>query len=82
MRNFKVTLDLSDCFKRVSEYDLREFDSPFLIIFIQANDPDEVCHELVERIVNQILKKDTSIDARILCREVRKLVRFDKIQAL
>jgi len=82
MRNFKVTIDLSDCFSKVSEYDLREFDSPFLIIFIQASDPDEVCYELVEKIVNQILKKDSSIDARILCREVRKLIRFDRIQPL
>jgi len=82
MRNFKVTLDLSDCFARVSKYELREFDSPFLTIFIQASDPDEVCYELVERIVNQILKKDSSIDSRILCKEVRKLVRFDRIESL
>ena len=82
MRNFKVTLDLSDCFKKVSKYELREFDSPFLTIFIQANDPDEVCYELIERLVNQILKKDSSIDARILCKEVKKMVRFDRIESL
>lgn len=82
MRNFKVTIDLSDCFARMSAFKLREFDAPFLTIFIQANDPDEVCHELVERIVNQILKKDSSIHARIICKEVRKLIRFDRIESL
>ena len=82
MRNFKVTIDLSDCFSRLSEFELREFDAPFLIIFTQASDPDEVCYELIERIVNQILRKDSSIDARILCKEVKKLIRFHRIESL
>lgn len=82
MKNFKVSIDLSDIFKEISNFKLREFDAPFLIIFIQASDPDEVCCEITERIINQILKKDTSIKARIVCRYVRKNIRFDKIQPL
>lgn len=82
MRNFKVTLDLSDCFAQLKQYKLIEFNAPFLTIFIQAQDPDEVCHEIVERIINRILEQDSSLDARIVCREVKKFVRFDKIEPL
>lgn len=82
MRNYKVSLDLSDVFLYIEKYNLREFDAPFLIIFIQASDPDEVCSELLERLLNQLLKKDSSIQTRILCREIRKKIRFDKIQPL
>lgn len=79
MRNFKVILDLSDCFHKISHFKLREFDAPFLIIFVQAHDPDEVCYELVNKLIDRILKIDCSINSRVLCREIKKLVRFDKI---
>lgn len=82
MRNFKVAIDLSDTFRCIEKFKLREFDAPFLIIFIQAADPDEVCCDLVERLINQLLQKDDSIKTRILCRHIRKTIRFDKIQPL
>lgn len=82
MRNFKVSLDLSNIFREIEKYKLREFDAPFLIIFIQANDPDEVCYELLLRIMNQILIVDNSMSTRILCRKLRKKIRFDRIQQL
>lgn len=82
MKNFKVSIDLSNIFKDISQFKIREFDAPFLIIFIQASNPDEVCSELIYRIINEILKKDNSIKTRIICRCVRKNIRFDKIQPL
>lgn len=82
MRNFKVSLDLSNIFREIEKYKLREFDAPFLIIFIQADDPDEVCYELLLRIMNQILIVDNSMSTRILCRKLRKKIRFDRIQQL
>jgi hypothetical protein len=82
MKNYKVSLDLSDVFREIERYKLREFDAPFLIIFIQANDPDEVCYELVERLLNQLLRKDSSIKTRVLCRVIRKKIRFDRIEML
>lgn len=82
MRNFKVSLDLSNIFREIEKYKLREFDAPFLIIFIQADDPDEVCHELLLRIINQMLKVDDSMSTRILCRKLRRKIRFDKIKEL
>jgi len=82
MRNFKVSLDLSNIFREIEKYRLREFDAPFLTIFIQADDPDEVCCELLLRIINQLLKIDNSITTRVLCRNIRKKIRFDKIQEL
>lgn len=82
MRNFKVSLDLSNIFREIEKYKLREFDAPFLIVFIQADDPDEVCYELLLRIMSQMLRVDNSMTTRILCRKLRKKIRFDRIQEL
>lgn len=82
MRNFKVTLDLSSCYVYVKKFKLREFDAPFLTLFVQAEDPDEVCYEIVERLINQILREDNTITTRIICRKIKKLIRFDRIKTL
>lgn len=82
MRNFKVTLDISSFFNNIRKFKLREFDAPFLIIFLQASDPDEVCFELTERLINSILRCDDSIDTRILCRTIKADIRFDRIEML
>lgn len=82
MRNFKISLDLSNIFREIRPYKLRDFDAPFLIIFTQAQDPDEVCHEITMRIIYQLLKIDNSIETMVLCRKVKKQIRFDRIQFL
>lgn len=82
MRNYKVMIDMSDNFLEINKFRIREFDAPFLIIFIQASDPDEVCYELVQRLINKILEKDDSIQTRILCRKIKRTFRFDRIQPL
>ena len=82
MRNYKVSLDLSDIFREIKVYKLREFDAPFLIMFIQASDPDEVCSELLHRLMSQLLSKNNSIKTRVLCRKIRQKIRFDKIEPL
>lgn len=79
MRNFKVTLDISSCFRDIEQFKLREFDAPFLTLFVQAKDPDEVCFEITERLINQILRKDQSMQTRLLCRQIKLTMRFDKI---
>lgn len=82
MRNYKLTIDLLDVYSDLSNYDIREFNYQFMLIFIEASDPDDACFSVINRIINAILKQDQSIEARILCRKIRKYIRFDKIEAL
>lgn len=82
MRNFKISIDLIDVFRELSQFKLREYPIPYLILFIEADNPDDACHELITRIISDILKRDSSINTRIFCRKIRKQIRFDKILSL
>lgn len=82
MRNFKLQIDILDIFVEIKRLDLRDFTTPFLLLFIEADDPDDACDIAIKRIINSILKADKSIKSRILCRKVRRTMRVDKIESL
>lgn len=80
MPNYKVHIDLCDVYNDLILYDLRDFHHPFVLLFVDANDPDDACENSIYRIQSSIMKIDPSLEARVLCRKVRKLVRIDKIK--
>lgn len=82
MKHFKIDLDLTNIFLKLSEYKLRQYTIPFFTFFIEAEDPDDACHETILRMINLILERDKSIETRIFCRTIKKQIRFDKIRAL
>jgi hypothetical protein len=82
MRNFKVSIDLSDLQTDLKRFVLREFSLPFSIIFIEEDNPDDACYALLTRLMKLILSQDHSIETRIICRKIRQKLRIDKIQAL
>lgn len=82
MQNYKVHIDLCDVYNDLILYDLRDFHHPFVLIFVEASDPDEACNVSINRIQSAIIKVDNSLKARIICRKIRKLIRIDKIESL
>jgi hypothetical protein len=66
----------------LKRFSLKEFSLPFTLIFIEEDNPDDACYELITRLIKIILSQDQSIPARILCRKIRKKIRIDKIQSL
>lgn len=82
MQNFKFSIDLSDMQLDLKRFSLKEFSLPFTLIFIEEDNPDDACYELITRLIKIILSQDQSIPARILCRKIRKKIRIDKIQSL
>ena len=82
MRNFKLSIDLSDIYLDIQKLDLREYNKPFMLKFIEAENPDDACHNLLERIISEILSEKDTIEVRILCRKIRKNLRIDRIQML
>lgn len=82
MRNFKFSIDLSDMQTDLKKFSLKEFSLPFALIFIEEENPDDACYELLTRLIRIILSQDHSIPTRILCRQIRKKIRIDKIQSL
>jgi hypothetical protein len=82
MRNYKINIDLTDIFKDLQQYKLKEYPMPYITLFIEADNPDDACHELITRIISDILKRDKSINTRVFCRKIRRIIRFDKILSL
>ena len=82
MRNYKISIDLSDLYLDITDFDLREYNKPFMLKFIEAENPDDACHAVLDRVIHEILSENNSIAARILCRKIRKYMRIDKIESL
>ena len=82
MRNFKLDIDITDLYLDLKEFHLKEYPIPYLTLFIEADDPDDACYTIIQRLIQDVLRRDTSIITRIFCRSIRKLIRFDKIQSL
>lgn len=82
MRNFRLSLDLSDIYLELQKLDLREYTKPFMFKFVEARDPDDACNLLIKFIIKEIMNKSRSLEARILCKKIRRLIRIDKIESL
>lgn len=82
MRNYKLHIDLVDLYEYIIEFDLIEYRNMFMIVFVEAPDPDEACYLIRKRIKYSIMNTDSSIKARIACRMVNKLLRIDKVYCL
>ena len=76
---FKIRLDLSLIINRLIRFDLQEYDSTQPIVFIEAANPDDACFKAIFNLIQIILKQDSSIEARLLCRSIREDVRILKI---
>lgn len=79
MNRYKINIDISDIFKDIFKFKIREYSEPFLIIFITADDPDDACHQILINLIKAILQKNNSMETRIFCRLIKKYIRIDKI---
>lgn len=75
-------IDLADIFLELEKYSLREYRQPFCLYILEAENPDAACHEIMHRIMNAILKEDSTIESRIMCRKIRKYLRVDRVEVL
>jgi len=82
MRNYKLFVDFFDVYEELMAFNLYEFHSPFAILFIEASDPDDACEIAMHRLMRLIMKQDSSIETRIICRKIRKYLRIDKVYPL
>ena len=82
MRNFKVSLDLTDIYPQIKKFHLREYINQYPLIFIEAEDPDDACYMIIYRLIKIIIDQDPSIENRILCKQIKRKLRIDKIISL
>lgn len=82
MPNYRLSIDLSDLYLEMEQYSLREYRLPFSLYILEAENPDDACSILLERVMTALLKVDNTMKTRILCRKVRRFMRIDKIECL
>ena len=82
MQNYKLEVDLLDVINELSPLDLVGYRTPFLTVFIEADNPDDACHSFLRMMKSAILTRDNSMETRLLCRRMKNIVRVDKVYPL
>lgn len=82
MRNFKIFIDICDIYLDLVDINTRKYTIPFMIMFVEADNPDGACECAVRRIINEIMSYGNELEKRILCRKVRKYIRIERIEPL
>lgn len=75
-------LDISSIFKDIKHLKLKPYDSPFPTVFITATDPDDACMLCLNKLIRIIIDQDPSIKMRIICRNIKRTCKIDKIYIL
>jgi hypothetical protein len=78
MALYKIHLDLSLVISRLKDFRLKEYNSEFPIIFVEAKSPDDACFKAIYLLIKIILDQDDSIETRLLCRSIKKDIRVLK----
>lgn len=73
---------MADLQVELESFKLREYNLPFTVIFIEAENPDAACHKVRQSLLRLILQQSDDISNRILCEKIKKFLRIDKIDAL
>lgn len=84
MQNYRITIDLSDTYKELIPYSVHliGYTLPFSLVFIEANDYDDACFIVIDRLIKHIMKYSKSISNRLLCRKIKRLTRIDRVEKL
>ena len=78
---YKVFLDLTLVMPRLKSFKLKEYNSNFPIVFVEAKSPDDACFKAIYILINGILKQDDSVETRLLCRQIKEDVRILKVRS-
>ena len=70
MKIYKVELDLSLVINRLKKYSLKQYNSTYPTVFVEANNPDDACHLAYYQLAEIILKQDLSSETALFVREL------------
>jgi hypothetical protein len=82
MRNYKISIDISDLYLELLDLDMKEYTQPFMLVFVEAKDPDDACFKILLRMIQIILNNGKTIENRILCKKLKYNLRIEKIYSL
>lgn len=79
MKIYKVFMNLELVISRLKKFNLKEYNSAFPIIFVEARDPDDACYRSTYGLVSGLLAQDSSAQTALLCREIVFDIRIIKV---
>ncbi len=82
MINFRIMLDISNIYSQIKHLNLQKYNSPFPTIFLSAKDPDDACYLAMYNLIAIIMKQDSTLSMRIICRLLRRTSKIDKVYIL
>ena len=72
-------MDITMCIARLSGFNLREFNSPYPVIFIEAKDPDDACYKCICNFTENLLKQNESSKTALLIKDILQDVVIKKV---
>ena len=79
MKIYVIQLDCSLVMSRLRRFRLREFNSEYPMIFVEAANPDEACYLTFCKFSETILKQDDSLATALLIKDVMSDIRITKV---
>lgn len=79
MKIYRLVLCLKLVIARLKKFNLKEYNSEYPIIFVEANDPDGACYRAIYNLTSIILKQDSSRETVDLLKDVLNDIRVIKI---
>ena len=59
MKIYKVFMDLELVISRLRKFRLKEYNSSFPIVFVDAKDPDDACYTAIYNLGSSVLSQDS-----------------------
>jgi hypothetical protein len=78
MKIYVIQLDCSLVMSRLREFKLREFNSEYPILFVEAADPDEACYLAYCKFSETVLKQDDSVETALLIKQLLLDIRITR----
>ena len=80
MKIYKIYLDMTLVMEDLKPYKLAKYNAMFPIIFVEARNPDDACFKAIYNLIKILLRQEDSMQTRLVCRKVRRRMRFIKIE--
>lgn len=79
MKIYTVEIDISLALPRLKKFDLKEFNSAFPVVFVEASDPDGACYEAVCKFMEILLKQQESKTTAYLIKDIMQDFKVTKV---
>lgn len=80
MKVYKVELDMTYVLGRLKKFNLKQYNSQFPIIFVDANDPDEACYIAIYQLAAILIQQEPTYENAILIKDLIYDIRILKVR--